>query len=72
MGIEIYIVNFSYLLTFFALAIREILWLRIILTLAQFGHLTHAFLNNDYSKGIWTIVFVMINICLDLPRGNSV
>ena len=62
MEVNIIFVNLSYFLTLIALTIREIFWLRIILTLAQFGHLTHAYINIDYSKGIWTLIFVIINI----------
>jgi len=62
MPLEIIIVNLSYSLTFVALAIREIYWLRIILTIAQFGQLAHAYLKLDYSKGFWTTIFVIINI----------
>lgn len=51
----------SYLLTLIALSIREILWLRIVLTIAQCGHLTHAYMNLDLNKGPWTIIFVLIN-----------
>jgi len=36
MAIDVIIVNTAYLLTFTALAVREIYWLRIILTLSQF------------------------------------
>ena len=62
MPVDIIIVNISYSLTFIALAIREIYWLRIILTIAQFGQLAHAYLKLDYSKGFWTTIFVIINI----------
>lgn len=62
MPVDIIIVNIAYSLTFIALAVREIYWLRIILTLAQFGQLAHAFLRVDYSKGFWTTIFVIINI----------
>ena len=62
MEVNIIIVNLAYFLTLIALTVREIFWLRIILTLAQFGHLTHAYINIDYSKGIWTLIFVIINI----------
>ena len=62
MAIDLVFVNIAYLMTFFALAIREIYWLRIVLTIAQFSHLSHAYLNLDYSKGFWTSVFVIINI----------
>ena len=74
MPIDLVFVNIAYLMTFFALAIREIYWLRIVLTIAQLSHLTHAYLNLDYSKGFWTSVFVIINIVqifiLYLDRRN--
>ena len=62
MTIDLIFMHTAYMLTFIALAIREILWLRIILTIAQCGHIMHAYLNVDYNKGIWTSVFIAINI----------
>lgn len=62
MTLDVIIVNAAYFLTFTALAVREIYWLRIILTLAQLGQLTHAYMNVDFSKGIWTCIFITINI----------
>ena len=52
MAIDVIIVNMAYLLTFTALAVREIYWLRIILTLSQLGQFAHAYMNVDYSKGV--------------------
>ena len=37
MALDVIIVNIAYLLTFTTLAVREIYWLRIILTLLQLG-----------------------------------
>ena len=62
MALDVIIVNIAYLLTFTALAVREIYWLRIILTLSQLGQLSHAYMNVDYSKGVWTCIFIIINI----------
>ena len=62
MTVDIYFLHFSYFLTLVALAIREILWLRIILTFSQFGHLFHAYSNLDFNKSGWTIIFVLINL----------
>ena len=62
MAIDVIIVNIAYLLTFTALAVREIYWLRIILTLSQLGQFAHAYMNVDYSKGVWTCIFIIINI----------
>ena len=68
------VTNIGYLLTFIALAIKEIYWLRIILTLAQVLQLTHAYLVDDPYKGFWTFIFVIINvyqiIILYLDRQN--
>ena len=44
------VTNIGYLLTFIALAIKEIFWFRIILTLAQVLQLIHAFLVDDPYK----------------------
>ena len=62
MPLDFIVVNIAYFLTFTALAVREIYWLRIILTVAQILQLTHAYLNLDYSKGFWTFIFVIINV----------
>ena len=66
--------NIGYLLTFIALAIKEIYWLRIILTLAQVLQLAHAYLIDDPYIGFWTFIFVIINvhqiIILYLDRRN--
>ncbi len=56
------VTNIGYLLTFIALAIKEIYWLRIILTAAQVLQLTHAYLVDDPYKGLWTFIFVIINV----------
>ena len=62
MTADILFLHTSYFITLIALAIREILWLRIVLTVAQFGHLAHSYLNLDYNKGTWIIIFILINI----------
>ena len=62
MTIDIIFLHFSYLLTLLALSIRGILWLRIILTISQFGHLINAYMNDDANKGGWTIIFIVINL----------
>ncbi len=61
MTTDILFLHTSYLLTLIALSIREILWLRIVLTIAQCGHLIYAYMNQDLNKGAWTIIFVLIN-----------
>ena len=62
MTIDLIFLHFSYLLTLLALSIRGILWLRIVLTISQFGHLMNAYLNDDINKGSWTIIFIIINL----------
>ena len=59
---DILLLHTSYFITLIALAIREILWLRIILTISQLGHLSHSYMNLDFNKGIWIIIFIIINI----------
>lgn len=65
--LDVVVTNIGYLLTFIALAVKEIYWLRIILTLAQILQFTHAYLTwswygNDPSKMVWTFLFVIINV----------
>ena len=62
MTADILLLHTSYFITLIALAIREILWLRIVLTVAQFRHLAHSYLNLNYNKGTWIIIFILINI----------
>jgi len=62
MTLDVIFLHFSYLLTLLALSIRGILWLRIILTVSQFGHLINAYMNDDINKGGWTIIFILINL----------
>ena len=62
MTVDILFLHTSYFITLIALAICEILWLRIVLTVGQFGHLAHSYLYLDYNKGTWVIIFILINI----------
>ena len=56
------ILNIGYALTFIALAITEVLWLRITLTAAQISLFTyHYFFANNQSAAFWTAIFVLIN-----------
>ena len=50
MTTDILFLHTSYFITLIVLAICEIIWLRIVLTVAQFGHLVHSYLNLDYNK----------------------
>ncbi|MEE2858268.1 MAG: cyclic nucleotide-binding domain-containing protein [Candidatus Neomarinimicrobiota bacterium] len=62
MTLDVIFLHCSYLLTLLALSIRGILWLRIVLTVSQCGHLINAYMNDDINKGGWTIIFIIINL----------
>ena len=56
------ILNIGYALTFVALAIREVLWLRSTLTAAQVLLFTyHFFYADNQTAAFWTSVFVLVN-----------
>ena len=56
------ILNIGYALTFVALAIREVLWLRSTLTAAQISlFVYHFFYANNQTAAFWTAVFVFVN-----------
>ncbi len=62
MGNDIILLNFGYLLTFSALAIRDVLWLRLILISSQFCLFIYNFLFiNNYYASFWMIFFILIN-----------
>ena len=62
MDVSLVILNTGYALTFVALAIREVLWLRTTLTAAQISLFTyHYFFANNYSAAFWTAIFVLVN-----------
>lgn len=68
----IIILNIGYGLTFVALAIREILWLRSTLTAAQaflFGY--HYFISGNQSAIFWTLVFMIVNIYMIIKIINE-
>ena len=57
------LVNLAYLMTFTALSIREVLWLRVILACSH----SMIFINNyyyaqNYNVAIWNFVFIVVNI----------
>ena len=56
------LLNLGYFLVFLALAIREILWLRITITVGQSTLFTYAILNGNYNIALWNSIFVLINI----------
>ena len=49
-------------MVFLALAIREILWLRITITFGQSILFTYSMLNGNYNIAFWNSLFVMVNI----------
>ena len=51
-----------FFLVFLALAIREILWLRITITFGQSTLFTYSMLNGNYNIAFWNSLFVMVNI----------
>ena len=65
---SVIILNLGYALTFIALAIREVLWLRVTLTAAQICLFTYHYTYADnQSAAFWTAIFVIVNsvnICL--------
>ena len=62
METSVFILNLGYSLTFIALAIREVLWLRTTLTAAQISLFTyHFFFANNQSAAFWTAIFVIVN-----------
>ena len=62
MSESLIILNIGYALTFIALAIREVLWLRTTLTAAQISLFTyHFFYAENNFASFWTIVFVFVN-----------
>ena len=62
MNESLLILNIGYALTFIALAIREVLWLRTTLTAAQISLFTyHYFYANNNSAAFWTAIFVFVN-----------
>jgi len=52
----------GYFLVFLALAIREILWLRITITFGQSTLLTYSMINGNYNIAFWNSMFVLVNI----------
>ena len=63
MDIGVILLNFGFILNFIALAFREILWIRVLLT---FGYLlrfiTQYIFESNMNASIWMIIFVIINL----------
>jgi len=66
------LLNIGYGLTFIALAIREILWLRTTLTAAQlFLFLYHYLISENTSATFWTLIFMIVNIYMIIRIFNE-
>jgi len=59
---NIILLNLGYFLVFLALAIREILWLRITITAGQSTLFTYSMLNGNYNIAFWNSLFILVNI----------
>ena len=62
-SITFILVNLAYLMTFTALSIKEVLWLRIVLACSH----SMIFINNyyyaqNYNVAVWNFIFILVNI----------
>ena len=63
MDIGTTLLNLGFILNFIALGFREILWIRILLTLGYLSRfITHYVFYHNINTSIWMIVFVVINM----------
>ena len=63
MDIGLILLNLGFILNFIALAFREILWIRILLTLGYlFRFITQYIFENNINTSLWMIIFVIINL----------
>tara|TARA_Y100000385_G_scaffold290664_1_gene364808 strand:+ start:2112 stop:2759 length:648 start_codon:yes stop_codon:yes gene_type:complete len=63
MDIGFILLNVGYLLNLVALGFREILWIRILLTLGYFlRFITQSYIEQNMDSSFWMIVFVAINL----------
>jgi len=63
MDIGSLLLNIGFLLNLIALAFREILWIRILLTLGYFlRFITQSIVEQNMNSSFWMIVFVIINL----------
>ena len=63
MDIGSLLLNLGFILNFIALAFREILWIRILLTLGYlFRFITQYIFAGNLNASIWMIIFVIINL----------
>ena len=57
------LINLAYLLTFLALSIKEVLWLRIVLTSSHsMIFVNNYFFGQNYNVAFWNFVFVTVNV----------
>ena len=57
------LINIAYLLTFIALSIKEVLWLRIVLTCSHsMIFVNNYYFANNYNIAMWNFVFITVNI----------
>ena len=62
-SITFILVNLAYLMTFTALSIKEVLWLRVVLACSH----SMIFINNyyyaqNYNVAVWNFIFILVNI----------
>ena len=63
MEISLILLNVGYFSNLVALAFREILWIRILLTLGYLlRFITQYIFENNINTSIWMIIFVVINL----------
>ena len=63
MDIGVILLNFGFILNFIALAFREILWIRVLLTCGYlFRFITQYIYAENLNASIWMIIFVIINL----------
>lgn len=57
------LLNIGYCLNLIALGFREILWIRVLLTLGYFlRFITQSYVEQDLNFSVWMIIFVIINL----------
>jgi len=63
MDIGSLLLNLGFILTFIALAFKEILWIRVLLTLGYlFRFITQYIFEGNLNSSVWMIIFVIINL----------
>ena len=62
MGLEDFFINLAYIIFLVALVVRDVLWLRVIMTIASFSFVAYALLVGSASMIAWNVLFTGINI----------